>query len=251
MLLLGDDRMPNTNDNNNIRVEEDSWVLFAQSNGGGGDETTTATTTTTTSSSTSSTTDMDFIDDDNDPSNSLYDKISEITGPVQGLLDGVTDGWALSYADLYPESTSTFIGQSFLATNLAYLAAGIFVTFSGDVWFGFWTDVCAVASFNYHYNQLLASGKQTYSGNVRMALLLDYTAAAVSILTATIYLFGIPTIPITALAASVAGLIFLYMSWIWEYGRPYIVWHSLWHLCSGYAGYLIGTMHATVNTSTI
>jgi hypothetical protein len=234
----------NDNDNNNH-----SGVLFGQSNPGGGDK--------TAATSRSKSTDMDASTNDSflnlidDPSAAaLYDKISEITEPVQGLLDGVTDGWALSYADLSPESTSTWIGQSFLATNLAYLAAGIFVTFSGDVWFGFWTDVCAVASFNYHYNQLLASGKQTYSSTVRLALLLDYTAAAVSILTATVYLFGMPTLPITALAASVAGLIFLYMSWIWEYGRPYIVWHSLWHLCSGYAGYLIGTMHATTTTTT-
>lgn len=166
-----------------------------------------------------------------------------ITEPMQEALDGITDGWALMYADLSPDNPQTLPGQAFLATNAAYLVAGVLLTITGDFWFGFWTDVAAVASFNYHYNQLISAG-QAKVGSVRLALVLDYIAAAVSMFTALVYLLSNSTLPVEALGVSVAGLAFLYLSWVWEYGQPYMIFHSLWHLCSAYAGYLIGTMHA-------
>jgi len=173
----------------------------------------------------------------------LEQLLLDSVAPVENALDSLTGNWALSYADLTPDSTRTIAGQAFLATNVAYLIAGIYIFLSGDLWFGFWTDLAAIASFNYHYNQLLASGKSKATA-VRLALLLDYTAAAFSLLTATTYLLSFSIFPVQAVAFSVAGLIFLYMSWIYEYGRPYMCWHSLWHLCSAYSGYLIGTLHA-------
>jgi hypothetical protein len=172
---------------------------------------------------------------------------SKVAEPLEEVLDGLTGGWALSYADLSPDSTSTPVGQGFLITNAAYFAAGILVFLQGDAWLGFWTDVAAIASFNYHYNQLVASeGASTIKKNqaVRLALLLDYTAAAISMLTATLYLTS-GVVPVEGLIAAALGLGFLYMSWVYEYGRPYMFWHSLWHLCSAYAGYVIGISHAT------
>lgn len=169
----------------------------------------------------------------------------DAAAPVEEALDALTGDWALSYADLSPDSTNTVTGQAFLATNAAYLVAGVYILFAGDIWFGFWTDIAAIASFNYHWNQLLVAGQDAKASAVRLALLLDYTAAAVSIVTATSYVLSFSIFPVQALAISAAGLVFLYMSWIWEYGRPYMLWHSLWHLCSAYSGYLIGTMHAT------
>ena len=163
--------------------------------------------------------------------------------PMENALDALTGDWAMSYADLRPDNTSTIAGRAFLVTNAAYLVAGIYIFLSGDLWFGFWTDMAAIASFNYHYNQLLAAG-QAKASAVRLALLLDYTAAAFSIITATAYLFTFSSFPILPIAVSTAGLGFLYLSWVWEYGRPYMFWHSLWHLCSAYSGFLIGTQHS-------
>lgn len=170
--------------------------------------------------------------------------ILDSVAPVEKALDALTGDWALSYADLRPDTPNTLAGQAFLATNSAYLVAGLFVLFSGDLWFGFWTDMAAIASFNYHYNQLLVSG-QAKANSVRLALLLDYTAAAFSIITATAYLLASATFPVFPFAVSIAGFFFLFLSWQWEYGRPYMFWHSLWHLCSAYSGFLIGTLHST------
>jgi hypothetical protein len=162
---------------------------------------------------------------------------------AQSVLDEATNGWALSYADLTPESPKTIPGAAFLATNTAYLLVGMWLLYNGDLWFGFWTDACAIASFNYHYNQLMSAG-ETDADAVRLALFLDYLAAAVSMTTATLYMFGGATLPTEALIASSLGLFCLGMSWVYEYGRPYMIWHSLWHLLSAYSGYLIGAMHS-------
>jgi hypothetical protein len=100
----------------------------------------------------------------------------------------------------------------------------------------------------------MAAG-QVGARTVRMALLLDYLFASISILTALVYLLTTSTLPLTALAVAVASVVFLSLSWVWEYGKPYMIFHSLWHLCSAYAGYLIGTQHfsdlaATSSSST-
>jgi len=177
--------------------------------------------------------------------------LMDSVAPVQETLDALTGDWALSYADLSPDTPRTLTGQAFLATNAAYLIAGIYIlVVSGDLWFGFWTDMAAIASFNYHYNQLLVAGTDGKANSVRLALTLDYTAAAISILTAGSYLLSdisshAHAFPVVAVAVSAVGLVCLYLSWVWEYGRPYMFWHSLWHLCSAYSGYLIGTLHAS------
>jgi hypothetical protein len=162
---------------------------------------------------------------------------------VQQSLDEVSNGWALTYADLSPDSPQTLPGATFLATNAAYFLVGLYLFANGDVWFGFWTDACAICSFNYHYNQLMATGT-TQAASVRLALFLDYIAAAISMSTATLYILHSDVVPFEALAVSGVGLIFLAMSWVYEYGRPYMIWHSLWHLSSAYSGYLIGSLHA-------
>ena len=182
--------------------------------------------------------------------------LMDSVAPVQETLDALTGDWALSYADLSPDTPRTVTGQAFLATNAAYFVAGVYILLvSGDLWFGFWTDMAAIASFNYHYNQLLVAGTAAKADAVRLALLLDYTAAAFSILTAGSYLLSdigsssSSSFPVVAVAVSAVGLVCLYLSWVWEYGRPYMFWHSLWHLCSAYSGYLIGTLHASSSSS--
>ena len=117
---------------------------------------------------------------------------------VDSSLDTAQNSWALSYADLSPDDPSTLPGQAFLLTNLSYLAAGILIAFQGDLWFGMITDVAAVCSFNYHYTQLLKAGKAKEEA-VQLALLLDYIAAAISILTGLWYVANSETVPIFAL----------------------------------------------------
>lgn len=195
-----------------------------------------------------------------DAANTLQKTSSEVfeyhfVSPAQGLLDNATDGWALSYADLSPDNTQTLTGQAFLASNMAYVVAGGLLTVTGDFWFGFCTELAAIASFNYHYQQLLDSGSvslKSKSSNkvVRLALLIDYLFAMISILTGLVYILTSPTtadLPIYTISVAVIACICLGMSWIWEYGKPYMFWHSLWHLFSAYAGYVIGTEHFRTN----
>jgi hypothetical protein len=213
--------------------------------------------------------------------------------PVQKMLDEGTGGWALSAANLHPATHETINGQVFLATNLGYLVAGLVLTLRGDLWFGLLTDLAAIASFNYHYQQLLGSqlledeegkvkvtmnningsnGKaKANNGNngnakknsvrvptmtnapapvqtpeMRLALLIDYIVAAVSILTGAFYLWEtgqMDTIPVEAVQMAVLSLGCLAACWVWEAGQPYMIFHSLWHLFSAYAGYLIGSTH--------
>lgn len=81
---------------------------------------------------------------------------------------------------------------------------------------------------------------------MRLALLIDYLVAAISILTGAVYLWqtgntaGLPVEAVEMAALSVACLA---ASWVWEAGQPYMIFHSAWHLSSAYAGYLIGTTH--------
>ena len=98
-----------------------------------------------------------------------YQKLESVTAPVTDFLDANTDGWLLSYADLAPENASTLPGKAFLATNIGYAVAGLLLTQQGDFFFGFLTELCALASFNYHYWQL----EQTSGGEKNSQKLLQ------------------------------------------------------------------------------
>lgn len=170
-------------------------------------------------------------------------ELAAFTQPVQDILDQYTSGWALSYADLSPDSPKTLPGQAFLATNLAYGIAGVLLTMQGNAFFGLLTDLTAIASFNYHYCQLEASGNGK-APNVRLALLLDYVLAFTSIFVALYYVTISESLPLPALESAGIGLFFLGLCWVYETGRPYMIFHSLWHLFSAWSGYLIGTHYA-------
>ena len=259
------------NDDNWLATLTSSWQDAA---------TTTFSTTTSTSTSTTS-------NNNNNNNNSGLLSIIQNTGEsMQTVLDDATDGWALSTADLRPETPTTTAGQAFLATNLAYLLAGWYLQYVvGDVVLGVLTEVCALASFQYHYQQLLlgqtsssgssSSGSSSVNSStaVRWALLLDYIFAGLAIGCATIDLTAAATTATTAtttmsslssvwtadhhhhalwlellqaVGVTAAGLGFLTLSWKYEHGKPYMWWHSLWHVASAYAGFLIGNVHAAV-----
>jgi len=152
--------------------------------------------------------------------------------------------WALSYADLSPETTLTPTGIIFLLTNIAYSVAGGYAITQGRPVLGTFTEFASIASFAYHYFQLQTTTDTSDRMNrtVKIALLIDYCIAITSIGMGTYILYANHVVPSTDIIVSVVGaLTFLGFSWIWETGFVYIVNHSVWHLLSAYTAYLIGT----------
>ena len=171
----------------------------------------------------------------------------EALSPFSETFDDITGGWALSYADLSPESETTLLGQSFLATNVAYAIVGLLLGMQGDVLLGTLTEIASVASFVYHYTQLQASNNRTVDSTVRLALSIDYICASTAIFVGLVYLaldHQLP--PMEAIASGTAGILFLGLGWVWEYGYPYLFTHSLWHLFSAYTAFVVGNAHLSV-----
>jgi len=162
--------------------------------------------------------------------------------PFAKVIYEATGGWGVSYADLSPQTPRTFAGASFLLTNVCYAVAGVMLTVHGDVLFGAMTEIAGVVSFIYHYLQL-DLGKDR--NEVRLALVIDYITAGVALITGTLYIFemGFPSLPFECVLFGVMSLVSLSLSWVWEFGIPYIFWHSLWHIFSALSGYLIGETH--------
>lgn len=162
--------------------------------------------------------------------------------PIAEAVDEVTGGWALTYADLHPATPRTTIGQAFLATNIFYAAGGLALGVQGDWFYGGLTELAGIVSFIYHYSQL-EFGKNR--SEVRLALLVDYFTAGAALICGGIYMLqlGIDSIPLDALLAAVGASVCLALCWVWEFGYPYIFWHSLWHILSALTGYLIGQDH--------
>ncbi|KAL7526167.1 hypothetical protein ACHAXR_001359, partial [Thalassiosira sp. AJA248-18] len=157
--------------------------------------------------------------------------------PIAEAVDEATGGWGLSYADLHPATPQTTIGQAFLATNFFYAAAGLWLGFKGDWFYGGLTELAGIVSFVYHYTQL-EFGKNR--SEVRLALLIDYFTAGSALITGGVYMIqaGISSVPVDALLAAGASTVCLSLCWVWEFGYPYIFWHSLWHVLSAYTGFL-------------
>lgn len=156
-----------------------------------------------------------------------------LLAPAAEFFDEKTDGWALDYANLTPESEETVIGRTFLATNVAYAAAGLVLSLQGETLLGFMTEIVSVASFCYHYTQLQQPYNRTNDATVKLALTVDYILAITSIVIGLVYLLTDQTLPpIEGLVSAVMGIGCLLACWRWEQGMPYIVLHSLWHLFS-------------------
>mmetsp|Transcript_24261 Transcript_24261/g.67198 ORF Transcript_24261/g.67198 Transcript_24261/m.67198 type:complete len:217 (-) Transcript_24261:1227-1877(-) len=125
----------------------------------------------------------------------LQQRIETALSPATEFLDDVSGGWALSYADLTPNSEKTPVGQIFLATNAAYAIVGLFLSLRGEVLLGLLTDICSVASFGYHFTQLQQPYGRTQDSTVKLALLIDYFFAVTAILVGLSYLAIDQTLP--------------------------------------------------------
>jgi len=170
-----------------------------------------------------------------------YENFGVLT-PIAEILDNLSGDWALSYADLSPSTPKTIEGQAFLATNVAYIVCGIIVGSQGDWFFAGLVELAGIVSFWYHFIQL-DFGKDRYE--VRLALLTDYFTAGAALLTGGYYMvdMGISSLPFDALLSGGLAIACLSLCWVWEFGYPYLFWHSLWHLGSAYTAYLIGQTH--------
>jgi hypothetical protein len=116
---------------------------------------------------------------------------------------------------------------------------------NGDVFYGTLTELAGLVSFAYHYAQLeLGAGR----GEVRLALLIDYLTAGSALIVGGIYMVqsGLESLPISVLFSGLGAIVCLSLCWVWEYGLPYILWHSLWHVLSAYTAYLVGQVHLDV-----
>jgi len=167
-----------------------------------------------------------------------------LVSPASDFLDNVSGGWALSYADLTPNSERTLLCQVFLATNIAYTVVGLYLSLQGEVILGTFTEICSIASFGYHYAQLQQPYGRTQDSTVRLALLVDYVLAITSILIGLFYLIFDHAVPSPeGIAIAILGILCLLSCWVWEQGLPYIILHGLWHLCSAASAYYIGIAH--------
>ncbi|KAL9186272.1 hypothetical protein ACHAXT_005510 [Thalassiosira profunda] len=162
--------------------------------------------------------------------------------PIAEAVDEATGGWGLSYADLHPATPRTTVGQAFLATNFFYAAAGLWLGWKGDWFYGGLTELAGIVSFVYHYTQL-EFGKNR--SEVRLALLIDYFCAGSALITGGVYMIqaGITSVPLEAVVAAGGAMLSLSLCWVWEFGYPYILWHSVWHILSAYTGFLVGQDH--------
>lgn len=198
----------------------------------------------------------DDDDDDDDEQSSLTLQIAlelqatKVVGglllPLAQVLEDVTGGWALTYADLAPETHKTPVGVGFLATNMAYTICGLLLVQSGNVLLGVLTELASVASFAYHFTQLKLGKNQPI---VRVALLVDYVVAAATLLAALVYILqvGVQNVPLDGIIASVLAVVFLFLSWVWEEGLPYVINHGMWHLLGAYGGFIIGQAQYSSN----
>ncbi len=146
-----------------------------------------------------------------------YEDFGPLT-PIAETIDGLTGEWALSYADLSPETPQTIAGRAFLAINACYVVAGIILAINGDWFFGGLTELAGVASFWYHYSQLEFGKDRT---EVRLALLVDYFTATAALITGGFYVvnMGINVVPFDALVSGGGGIVALSLCWVWEVSR--------------------------------
>ena len=177
----------------------------------------------------------------NDNDGRTYDNMGILT-PLAEKLDSVTGDWALSYADLSPATPKTPAGISFLLTNVCYALVGISIFSKGDLFYGSLVEIAGVVSFWYHYSQLEYGQNRS---EVRLALLTDYFTAGAALITGGVYMvqLGLMGIPMDTLIVATGSIVALSLCWVWEFGYPYLVLHSIWHILSSYTGYLIGKAH--------
>lgn len=171
-----------------------------------------------------------------DDVNGAYDRKDwGIAASTVRFLNETTNGWLLEYADLRPHDPTSIIGKSFLATNVLYVAAGTINIFREDYLFGLIILTAGILSSVYHYLQLHLGPKQL---EVEKILVCDNIVALLAVITTVskliLYAHSSQLIPWEPLSIGLLSLVFFGAGcWKYNFGMPYIVVHSLWHILSG------------------
>eukprot|EP00545_Synedropsis_sp_CCMP1620_P001349 CAMPEP_0119016288 /NCGR_PEP_ID=MMETSP1176-20130426/11914_1 /TAXON_ID=265551 /ORGANISM="Synedropsis recta cf, Strain CCMP1620" /LENGTH=287 /DNA_ID=CAMNT_0006969631 /DNA_START=217 /DNA_END=1080 /DNA_ORIENTATION=- len=177
---------------------------------------------------------------------------SLVEAPVALLSQILNGDRVLSSANLEPENETTFLGMSFLATNVAFGLCGSLLATQGNAALGVVTEIACFGSFLYHFSQLKfgqhdasSSSSLTESDEeiVKLALLVDYFFAIAAIVVAGIQLIfsSHQQIPSDVIYSGSMAIASLGACLIWEEGVAYIIFHSLWHVFSAYTCYMIGS----------
>jgi hypothetical protein len=162
--------------------------------------------------------------------------------PLATQLSSFTTGRAFTYADLSPETPTSPVGFAFLCTNFGFNIGGLSLVAHGDYCLGSVIEIAGLFSILYHYQQL---SYPEPSKEVQVALLCDYCIASVAIVTGLVYALqvGVLQLPVEALASSTLAVLCLLLGWVWEFGYPYIFFHSLWHIFGAFAAFSVGQAH--------
>ena len=193
----------------------------------------------------------------------MYPSFLKPLVPVASSINELTAGWTLSTADLSPETPTTPLGIAFLSTNLAFLIVGAILFSHGAPLLGVLAEVAGVVSYWYHYNQLDGNEK-----GVKLSLFIDYMTAGSAVILGTTYLiketaaiqplaklFGAGGFPelyhtspdfIFAVASGGLAVASLLLCWVWEYGLPYLVQHSVWHIMGAVSCFFVGMLKANM-----
>lgn len=169
------------------------------------------------------------------------------------IIDERTGGWGLGYADTRPYDDKTYVGLLFLATNLCYLWAGIYLYANNNYLLSAAIEVAGFVSLYYHWSQIHFGPNRD---EVRYSLLIDYLAAFAAInftfIDLVLLLFQVSNIstcdfPLQSVALGVTGVICLLGSWTFEFGLPYITLHGLWHVFSSLGAAGVGSQLTTTS----
>jgi hypothetical protein len=158
---------------------------------------------------------------------------------IRKELDKTSLKSALKYADLRKFDNQP-PGYLFLATNLGFFLVGPILKQNGEPLFAVLVELAGLASTYYHFGQLKYGPDNPI---VLRALLADYVIAAMTTLAFTITLFTsqLSVQSAESLACSLAGLVCLILSWVYEFGYPYLILHGSWHVFSAAATYLVAS----------
>ena len=151
------------------------------------------------------------------------------------------------YANLEGIKAFSIEGILFLSTNIPFVLASQYLRTGSArpdlLSLAHSLDISFVCSLLYHTSQMwYGPGRK----EVKRFLFIDYISAffTCSIVTLEIFPlvqeFGTHEIALAPLLFAAAGLGCLALSWRYEYGRLYLVWHGLWHILSSYAAVLLG-----------
>jgi len=166
--------------------------------------------------------------------------VNQALRPLARFVESKTSGWGLTYANITVNETHPF-GFFFLSTNAAYeLVSSTIPSNLDNGYYSITIQIAGLVSIWYHWAQLHygASRKEVVE-----ALLVDYCTAFLAMTSTIAYLFlfhdNFENLIYSALYG-ILGIIFLTLSWVYEFGNFYMLFHGLWHIFSALSAYFVG-----------